>query len=75
MLRELTRRLSNLAIAKICHVSEAAVRKWLREHGIKRETQIHTGNLSDFEIALLRAELQRQLQSSMTGKPGVREGD
>jgi integrase len=70
MLRELTERLSNLAIAKICQVSEAAVRKWLKEYRIQREGRVQTGKLSDVEVILLRSELRRAIGRPLVGRGG-----
>lgn len=61
VLRQLVLRYSNLMIGRICGVSEAAVRKWLRSAGITRSVHKVARNMTEVEIALLRAELRHAI--------------
>lgn len=58
VLAGLAERYSNITIGKICLVSEAAVRKWLRDAGIERSRRIVSTNLPEWQIALLRGDLR-----------------
>jgi hypothetical protein len=67
VLAALVGRYSNIVIARICRVSEAAVRKWLKAAGIVRTKRcVSTEEMPDRQVALLRADL-RQALSRETG--------
>jgi hypothetical protein len=62
LLAALVERYSNIVIARICRVSEAAVRKWLRGAGITRLKRCVThGEMPEWQLALLRADLRAAL--------------
>ena len=63
-LRKLAQRYSNVAIATACGVSEAAVRKWLKRHGIQScgSQQEHTVMTAN-QIERLRSRAERCLGS------------
>lgn len=58
VLAALVDRYSNIVIAKLCRVSEAAVRKWLKAAGIVRANRVIIKDLRDVQLALLRADLR-----------------
>src|SRR5262249_2364380 len=58
LLAALVERYSNILIARICRVSEAAVRKWLRAAGVTRTKRcVSTEDVPEWQVALLRADL------------------
>jgi hypothetical protein len=60
-LAALVERYSNIVIAKLCRVSEMAVRKWLKADGIIRQKRVIVGEMSELQLALLRADLRAAL--------------
>lgn len=63
MLAALAARYSNVAIARILMVTEAAVRKRLRRAGIVRRGRIRS-ELSDWDAAIVRGELRAEERRS-----------
>jgi integrase len=62
LLAALVERFSNILIARICQVSEAAVRKWLKAAGIIRAKRcVSTEDVPAWLVALLRADLRAAL--------------
>jgi len=70
LLAGLVERYSNLLIARLCRVSEAAVRKWLKAEGLVRSKRIITAGISDGQLALLRADLRAALATSKSERNG-----
>lgn len=62
VLWQLVPRFSNQIIGRICGVSEAAVRKWLRAANIVRETRKVCRHMTEVELALLRSELRQAIK-------------
>ncbi|MHC4398745.1 MAG: tyrosine-type recombinase/integrase [Planctomycetota bacterium] len=63
ILAELVNRYTNGLIGRICRVSEGAIRKWLRDAGVKREgRKRRVGDLPEWQIALLRADLRKAME-------------
>ncbi len=56
-LEKLVGKYSNIAIARIFNVSEAAVRKWMDKFGIKRARRIESADVSGAEIEKIRKDL------------------
>jgi integrase len=67
-LRQLVTRFTNRSIAAACHVSETAVRGWLRESGIRRpaDTRKPTGAIPAADVRRLR---QRAANAPASGGP------
>ena len=62
ILTELVARYTNGLIGRICGVSEGAIRNWLRDAGVKRKgRKRRTGDLPEWQIVLLRADLRRAM--------------
>jgi integrase len=68
VLAGLVARYSNVLIAQICRVSEAAVRKWLQRDGIVRTRRKVLKELTEAEVALLRADLRAALAAEAARK-------
>ena len=65
VLAELADRYTNGLVGKICHVSETTVRKWLCDAGVKRNgKKRRTGEMPDWQVALLRGDLRKAIQGS-----------
>ncbi|NQT12677.1 MAG: site-specific integrase [Planctomycetes bacterium] len=63
ILAELADRYTNGLIGRICDASEGAIRKWLRDAGIKRKgRRRRIGDLPEWQIALLRADLRKAIE-------------
>ena len=61
---ELVNRYTNGMIGRICGVSEAAIRKWLRDAGVRRKgRRQRIGNMPEWQVALLRADLRKAMSS------------
>lgn len=61
VLAALVARYSNEVIARICRVSEAAVRKWLKLNGLVRSKRAVQIDMAEAQLALLRADLRAAL--------------
>ena len=60
---ELVQRYTNGLIGRICGVSEGAIRNWLQDAGVKRKgRKRRTGDLPEWQIALLRADLRKAME-------------
>jgi integrase len=64
VLAALVERYSNIVIARLCRVSEMAVRKWLKVNGITRTRRIISKEMTEIELALLRADLRAALATT-----------
>ena len=63
ILTELADRYTNGLIGRICRVSEGAIRRWLRDAGVKRKGRKgRTGDLPEWQIVLLRADLRKAME-------------
>lgn len=60
-LADLVDRYSNITISKIYDISEAAIRKHLKKHGIIRSQRIESADLSDEEIEKIRRSLMEDV--------------
>ena len=62
VLSELVNRYTNGMIGRICNVSEAAVRKWLRDACVRRKgRRQRIGDMPEWQVALLRADLRKAM--------------
>jgi len=67
VLAALLERYSNILIARLFRVSEMSVRKWLQKYGLFRQKHLVTKEMTEVQVALLRAELRAAMADEPAG--------